>query len=88
MTQSSKVVEIVVSSIDEEAIKRFEHVGAQGMTISAWIDKMISQGTHLLSYFIKLLDNLNSVKSQLDQTLDLLSQELQMQEKTLMLGQS
>lgn len=63
ITQSSQMVEPIGSSIDEEAMKMVDQTLVHG------VNRMLSQGTHLLSSTIKLLKTLDSVGSQLDETL-------------------
>lgn len=45
------------------------------------MDMILSQGTHLISFAVVLINNLGGVKFEIDKTLDLLSHELEIQEK-------
>lgn len=49
ITQSSQVVELVGSSVDEEVAKRDEQTMIHGRVVAAWEDMMLSQVTHLVS---------------------------------------
>lgn len=46
-----------------------------------WMDIMLSQEAHLLCSAVTLIINLEGVESEVDKTLDLLSQELETQDK-------
>lgn len=80
ITKSLEIIEPIISSIDEQVIKQAEHVTPWSRAIGKWMDRMLGQGIHLLSSIITLINNLESVNSEVDKTPDLLSQELETRE--------
>lgn len=77
------MVEPIVTSIDEDFMKKSKMFGSKGIFVSVGIDRLVTQGTHLLKSSIELLDDMNDVKSELDQTFDMLSQDLKLIENYL-----
>lgn len=55
VTQLSQEVEPIVSSIDGVALKKAEEVGIKDRVVEEWIDRLKSEGSHLLTYAVKLL---------------------------------
>lgn len=77
ITKSLEIIEWVTSSVDEKVIMKEKWVTSRRKVVGEWMDMMLSQGTHLLSSKVTLINDLEIVKSEVDKTLDLLSQELE-----------
>lgn len=81
ITKSSEVVKPVASSVDEKIIRQAEQINSHGSSIGEWMDRLLSQETHLIGFVVTLVNNLEGVRSKVDKTLDLFSQELDTYEK-------
>lgn len=80
ITKSSKFIEPMNSLVDEHVIKHAERVTSRDREMGEQMDKMLSQGTHLLSSTSKLISHEESVKFDLGATLNAFLEEMCTQE--------
>lgn len=84
--KSLEAVEPITSSLDEEVVKRAEQATSYNRVVGEWIDQMLSQGTQLISLACAIVNKLDAVRTEVDNTIEIFSQELETQEKYLKLG--
>lgn len=77
LIQSSQDVEPIVSSINTEALKKVEQIGIKGRVMDEWIDRLKSEGSHLLDSIVKLLMDLGFIQSQMQGIKTTLSHEME-----------
>lgn len=65
----------------EKVVKRADQVASQSRDVGEWMDIMLSQVTRLLSLAYTISNNLYVVRKEVDSTIEIFSQELEIQEK-------
>lgn len=81
ITKSLEVIESVTSSVDEQVVRQAKHISSRGRTIGEWMDRLLSQGAHLLCSTITLISGLEEVKVEIENNLNLFSSKLEAHEK-------
>lgn len=66
----------MTSSLDEQVMKRAKQVASQSKAVGEQMDRILIQGTWLLNLVITLVNNVDTINIEVDNTIELFSQEL------------
>lgn len=77
VTDSLETIEPIASSLDEQVVKRAQQAASQSRVVGEWMDRMLSQGSQLISLACTIVSNLDVVRTEVDSTIKVFSQELE-----------